>query len=111
MGKSQQATGNEKALAAVVGWPARAFMLGVNEVACPVSPQPEPGYRKFPRGDRPRQELWPVAPIRIHSYCKEQLGMEKVRVVETILVRAPRWSFDRRGRFGAQVKRAALRVA
>lgn len=28
-----------------------------------------------------------VAPIRIYSYCKEQLGMEKVRVAETILVR------------------------
>lgn len=35
-----------------------------------------------------RQELSGlVAPIRIYSYCKEQLGMEKVRVAETILVR------------------------
>lgn len=27
-----------------------------------------------------------VAPIRIYSYCKERLGMEKVRVAETLVV-------------------------
>ena len=29
-----------------------------------------------------------VAPIRIYSYCKERLGMEKVRFAETLSVQA-----------------------
>ncbi|NLL36819.1 MAG: hypothetical protein GX256_04775 [Fretibacterium sp.] len=30
-----------------------------------------------------------VAPIKIYSYCKEELGMEKVAQVETLDVRIP----------------------
>lgn len=37
-----------------------------------------------------------VAPIRIYSYCKERLGMEKVRVAETLVVPA------RGGHFAAE---------